>query len=225
MINISPSSSQNSFRRRRLQALRRITDDYIAAKGSCSIIDLGGTTAFWKIWKDAFDFDRVFVHCINLVGEDGGDAELANIRFERADACHLPEVADGQYDLAFSNSVIEHVGTWAQKRAFAGEARRIARSYAIQTPSFSFPIEPHARMPFIHWLPDPLRYRIHLMRRTGFYAKAATIDDAMRALEDATMLDQRQMRALFPDAQIEKERFLLLTKSFTAIRHVSPVMG
>jgi len=58
---------------------------------------------------------------------------------------------DGEFDLVFSNSVIEHVGDFERMRQFVHEARRVAKSYWIQTPSKWFPIEPHCGMPF-WWL-------------------------------------------------------------------------
>jgi hypothetical protein len=118
--------------------------------------------------------------------------------------------------------VIEHVGLWPNKVAFAREARRLAPSFLIQTPNFWFPVEPHARFPMLHWLPRPVAYRIHMMMRTGFYPKAETLDEAMTSAEDASMLDRRQMRHLFPDAEIEVERFMLLGKSLLAVRHSVP---
>lgn len=220
MFDLSPSSSRNTFRKKRIQSLNRIINDYIAAKGVCRIIDLGGTRGFWQVWKEELDFANITIDCINLsVTTAPSTIDMPNIRLVEGNACDLREVTDSAYDLAFSNSVIEHVGSWANKKAFAREAQRVARSYSVQTPSFSFPIEPHARTPFLHWLPDPVRYRIHLAKRTGFYQKASNLDEAMQALEDAKILDYRQMAYLFPDAVLEKEKFFGLTKSFTAVRH------
>lgn len=220
MIDFSPQSPNNVFRRNRLKTLQRIVDDYIAAQGHCRIADLGGKRGYWFVWKDAFDFSRLSVDCINIYNVDDPSKDYPeSVVFRLGNACDLNDVVDLAYDVAFSNSTIEHVGNWADKKAFAHEARRIARSYVIQTPNVFFPVEPHARAPFLHWLPDALRYRIHLASRTGFYPKATTIDEAMSALEDARMLDIQQMRYLFPDAIIEKEKLALLTKSFTAVRH------
>lgn len=220
MFNISPTSSGNRFRLKRIEQLGRMIDDVVRMKGSCSIVDLGGTTEFWQTWQSRLDLVHTSVECINISGSpDQGTSDLPGVKTTIGDACSLPMFKDNAFDIVFSNSVIEHVGSWTRKRAFASEARRLAPSYAIQTPSFSFPIEPHARLPFIHWLPDPMRYRAHLLMRTGFYPKAANLDEAMGALEDATLIDRRQMKHLFPDATICTETFLGFAKSFTAIRH------
>lgn len=223
MLDLSPVSAQNSFRKKRIQSLARMINDVIRTKGHCRIIDIGGVRGFWLVWRDELDFSNITVDCVNLFPEtDPLPEDMENVHMRLGNACDLADVADNAYDIAFSNSVIEHVGSWSNKKAFAREARRVAPSYAIQTPSFAFPVEPHARTPFLHWLPDPLRYRIHLAMTTGFYPKAADLDQAMASLEDARMLDLRQMRYLFPDGEIEKEKFFGLTKSFTAVRHGQP---
>lgn len=220
MLNISPTSSGNRFRRRRIEQLGRMIDDVVRMTGTCRIVDLGGTAEFWQTWQYQLDLTNTSVECINLTDQsENQHGSLPGVTTTVGDACSLPMFKDNAFDIVFSNSVIEHVGSWARKRAFSAEVRRLAPSYAIQTPSFSFPIEPHARLPFIHWLPNPMRYRTHLMMRTGFYPKATNLDEAMGALEDASLLDRRQMQHLFPDASICTETFLGFAKSFTAIRH------
>jgi hypothetical protein len=53
----------------------------------------------------------------------------------------------------------------------------------------------------------------------GSYPRAETLDDAMRFVEDAILIDAPRFRSLFPaPARIEKERVLGITKSFIAIR-------
>lgn len=222
MLNISPTSSGNRFRRRRIEQLGRMIDDIVRMKGSCRMIDLGGTAEFWQTWQSQLDLAHTSIECINLANQSETQGDyLPSVKTTIGDACSLPMFEDNAFDIVFSNSVIEHVGSWARKQAFAAEVRRLAPSYAIQTPSFSFPIEPHARLPFIHWLPSPMRYRTHLMMRTGFYPKATNLDEAMGALEDASLLDRRQMQHLFPDASLCTETFLGFAKSFTAIRHTA----
>ena len=76
--------------------------------------------------------------------------------FVQADVLAGLPFADGEFDLAYCSSVIEHVEP-AQRPAFARELRRVARGWYVQTPAFSFPVEPHALLPFAHWLPTALR--------------------------------------------------------------------
>lgn len=76
--------------------------------------------------------------------------------FVRADAAQGLPFADRAFDLAYCNSVIEHVAP-AQREAFAQEVRRVARGWLVQTPAWSFPIEPHALLPAAHWLAPRLR--------------------------------------------------------------------
>ena len=75
------------------------------------------------------------------------------------DGCKL-QYPDQSFDIVFSNSVIEHVGTYARQQAFAAEARRVGRALWIQTPAREFFIEPHLLTPFIHFLPRPLQARL-----------------------------------------------------------------
>ncbi|SDT89157.1 class I SAM-dependent methyltransferase [Stappia sp. ES.058] len=222
MLSFSPVSPDNMYRKKRVERFRAMIEDYVDRRGHCRIIDLGGTHGFWEVWRDLIDYDNVSITCVNIdvSSQTPVDFDLP-IELVEGSACDLPQYADNAFDLVFSNSVIEHVGLWSNKVAFAHEARRLAPSYFIQTPNYGFPIEPHARFPMLHWLPRPIAYRIHMRMHTGFYPKAATLDDAMFSAEDAIMLDRKQMRHLFPDANVELERFFGLAKSLLAIRHMT----
>jgi SAM-dependent methyltransferase len=79
-------------------------------------------------------------------------------RYVQADALSLP-FADGAFDIAFSNAVIEHVGGRDAQRRFVGEALRVARRAFVTTPNRWFPVEVHTRLPFVHWLPERLAHR------------------------------------------------------------------
>src|SRR3954469_16525367 len=66
--------------------------------------------------------------------------------FVRADATERLPFADGAFDLAYSSSVVEHLPP-ARRAAYAQELRRVAGGVWVQTPAFSFPVEPHALLP------------------------------------------------------------------------------
>ncbi|MDP2712607.1 MAG: class I SAM-dependent methyltransferase [Solirubrobacteraceae bacterium] len=76
--------------------------------------------------------------------------------FVQADVLQGLPFADGEFELAYCSSVIEHVAI-DDRAAFAAELRRVAHGWYVQTPAFSFPLEPHALLPFAHWLPLALR--------------------------------------------------------------------
>jgi len=131
-----------------------------------------------------------------------------NVSVGTADATRLP-YADGEFPVAFSSSVIEHVPPQAQQ-AFADEIRRVGRRYFVQTPSRYFPIEPHYQLPFFQFLPRRIRMALNRRFSLGWQPKGEW--------EEITLLTARDLRRLFPDAEIHRERLFGLTKSLMAVR-------
>ena len=121
--------------------------------------------------------------------------------FVRADASAGLPFASGEFDLVYCSSVIEHVHP-ARRAAFAAEIRRVARGWYVQTPAFSFPLEPHSLLPGAHWLPPPLRRRYW---RLG----------AARGWEQIWLLRRSELERLFGPAR--RERFGPLTKSWVCV--------
>ncbi len=123
--------------------------------------------------------------------------------------------------------MIEHVGSWANMSAMAGEVRRLAPRYYVQTPNFWFPLEPHFRTVGWHWLPEQVRCSLLMWRGFGFRQRAASVDEAMRSIQGCALINRRQMTALFPDARIVDERIYGVAKSLMAIRDraLNPTCG
>jgi len=130
----------------------------------------------------------------------------------------MSELPDNSYDLCHSNSVIEHVGRWEDMVSMATEIAGLAPNYFVQVPYFWFPAEPHFRVPFFHWLPEQVRYRLQLNRRLGFQRNNGDLGDAMKSVQSAALLDRTQFSYLFPYAEIIPEKLVLFTKSLMAIR-------
>jgi SAM-dependent methyltransferase len=122
--------------------------------------------------------------------------------FVQADVAEGLPFADREFDLVYCSSVIEHVPP-ARRAAFASELKRVARGWYVQTPAYSFPIEPHALLPGAHWLPHDLRRPYWRMGATG-------------AWEDISLLRRGEMEALFGPARAE--RFAGLAKSWVSVR-------
>lgn len=95
---------------------------------------------------------------LDITGVDVADRPDYPGPFVRADATVRLPFDDDAFDLAYSSSVIEHIAP-ADRAAFAREVQRVARGFYVQTPAYSFPVEPHALLPFAHWLPRGLRRR------------------------------------------------------------------
>ncbi len=122
--------------------------------------------------------------------------------FVQADATRRLPFADDEFDLAFSNSVIEHV---ADRGAFAAEVMRVARGWWVQTPAYSFPVEPHALLPFAHWLQPGLRRPYWRLGVAGAY-------------EDISLLRRAELARLLPGGTVYAERLGPLTKSWISVR-------
>ncbi|MBV9825875.1 MAG: class I SAM-dependent methyltransferase [Alphaproteobacteria bacterium] len=216
----SPTSLGSRLRRRRIGPLLDMVAAVSGRKGSCSILDVGGTRKYWTIVPTDFLLEHRVTVLIANIGDTGvssaGDPEGV-FRYAQADACALP-YDDRSFDIAHSNSVIEHVGPWEQQANFAREIDRVAGAYFVQTPNFWFPWEPHFGTLGFQFMPVPVRVRMLMKRQRGFRAQMRNVDDAIRSVESCQLLDERRFRALFPEAEMLHEKFAGLTKSLIAIR-------
>jgi hypothetical protein len=195
------------FRRRRMQTFVR----HMAPQPGERILDVGGTEYFWA--ESNLAIDTVL---LNLRPPDA-PPRLAHCTCVTGDGCRLP-FNDGSFDVLFSNSVIEHVGTWERQQAFASEARRVGRRLWIQTPAREFFIEPHLVAPFIHWLPRSWQRRlIRNFTLRGWFDRP-TPQAVGEFLDEVRLLSAKEMQSLFPDCTILREKFCGLTKSYIACR-------
>jgi hypothetical protein len=119
--------------------------------------------------------------------------------------------------VAFSNSVIEHISAPADRAAFAREIVRVGRDYYVQTPSRWFPVEPHLMTPFIHYLPRRVQRKLLLNFTLWGILVRPTPEGCDAFLRDIRLLTRRDLRKLFPQAEIWREWAAGLVKSFIAV--------
>ena len=131
---------------------------------------------------------------------------------------------DGQFDIVFSNSVIEHLETYQQQEKFAREVRRVGRDLWIQTPARSFFLEPHLLTPFVHWLPKQTEISLARNFTVWGWITRPSREAAFQYVNELRLLSEQEMRNLFPDCEILKEKFLGLTKSYIAVRQLGSPM-
>jgi SAM-dependent methyltransferase len=132
----------------------------------------------------------------------------SNVTFQVADGTALP-FQDNEFAVAFSSSVIEHIPR-DLRPAFAAEIRRVATRYFVQTPNRYFPIEPHYQLPFFQFLPKGVQRGLSRRFTLGWYQRGSW--------EEIELLSARDLRRLFPEATIHRERLFGLTKSLMAVR-------
>lgn len=212
----NPNSLAMRFRRERAKRIVELIAETFAERGACRILDLGGEPDYWRLFERDF-LEASKVH-ITLVNPQAFSVDDPMFEAVTGDACALPQWGDASFDLVHSNSVVEHVGDWPRMEAFAGEVRRLAPRYYVQTPYFWFPVEPHFSAPFFHWRSEQSRARSLMKRRHGFADRARDIGQAMRDVQHARLLDKTQFKFLFPDAAHIDERVAGLTKSLIAVR-------
>jgi hypothetical protein len=213
------SSLGSKFRANRIKPLLKIIENIYHKNGEVKILDVGGTALYWECLPD--NFIQKHKIKITLLNTSMEDISCSNdcFSFIAADGCNLSLFGDKSFDIAHSNSVIEHVGDWERKVCFAHEIRRVATCYYVQTPNFWFPVEPHCLTLFFHWLPKPCRVFLVMHFNLGHWKKRNDIDQAVRAVESASLVTKKMLKSLFPDSLIITERFLFLSKSHIALRN------
>jgi hypothetical protein len=210
--NTNPDSLASSLRRKRFETFCRMADSF---PEPVRVLDVGGYVTIWK--QQTAHFGRRFrVTALNLDAPPlHTEPDFVQVR---GDARSMPQYSNQSFDLCFSNSVIEHVGTLYDQLAMAHEIRRVSKAYFVQTPNRYFPLEPHFLMPFWQFYPKAFR-RILCSRFTLGWMKRQPDPLLARAeIEQVRLLNAGEMRRLFPDAEISYERIGPLTKSLIAIR-------
>jgi Methyltransferase domain len=170
-----------------------------------SIVDLGGLVSHW-------DGEQRDITVLNLMPQESNHCKVLV-----GDGRHT-DLPDRGFDLAYSNSAIEHVGKWQDQVAFAQELQRVGKLVYCQTPNRWFPLEVHYLTFFWHWYPKLLRNYFIVRYFTGWGWLVRPDRRRVQEYADTVrLLTYNQMKELFPGCSVERERFLGLTKSLIAI--------
>jgi hypothetical protein len=209
----NPNSFGSKLRRKRFKRFLQFLSTN--QQQTVQILDVGGTEKFWEIM--GFANSR---HHVTLLNTEKEETHYPNIHSVVGDARQMSQFGDNFFNVAISNSVIEHVGPREDQLRMANEIRRVAVHYFIQTPNFYFPLEPHFLFPFFHWL--PIAAKVFLLRHftLGWYRKEPDTFRARALAQSVNLLTKSELQKLFPDAVIQHERFLGFTKSLLALRKI-----
>jgi len=173
------------------------------------ILDIGGTFKYWET-MGLEDLKDIHITLLNL---ELFEKKNSNFQSVKGDAINLKNYKDQQVDIVFSNSVIEHLESFDDQKKMANEAKRVGKKYFIQTPNFWFPIEPHYRVLGFQFLSKRLKILIFRHFDNRLMKKIADKNLAEKEAKRIRLLNLTELKKLFPEANIYKEKILGLTKS------------
>jgi len=199
-------ASQSARSRRSLLFENLVKRKMISRSGlPLRLLDVGGTEDYWH-QVGCLDEEVLKITLLNLMPSPTRTSSMNSLACDARRLCFK----DYEFDVVFSNSVIEHIHTDDHERV-ADDIRRVGRAYWVQTPNYYFPIEPHALLPFLQFFPP--KARPYMVQHFTPKERRGVI----REILDIQLLKRRQLEVLFPEAQIWEEKIFGLTKSFVAL--------
>jgi hypothetical protein len=184
--------------------------DEFPALEEMNIVDFGGTAWWW-------DHAPVRPRHVTIINLAEPDSHRPWVTYIQGDACRGDELLNGEaFDLAFSNSLIEHVGGHQPRAALATVITKAAPRFYVQTPYRYFPIEPHWMLPGFQFLPVNIRSWLAPRWPMG-HTYGWPASHAAEEVMGTDLISATDMRRYFPGSKIVYERFLGLRKSLIAI--------
>ncbi len=223
------ASVVHTFRRRARAKRARVFREVFEIMARTRIVDIGsedGSSIAAVLQGTGVKPKNVYIADIESELVQRGHKHYGFVPVVIPESGRLP-FEDQYFDIVYCSSVIEHVTVpkaivWnvvsgkefreaaAHRQAeFAAEIRRLGKGYFVQTPNKWFPIESHTWLPLVSYLPRWILVPL-LNISNRFWVKKTT--------PDWFLLTATNMKILFPDAVLRKERFAGLTKSIMAIK-------
>lgn len=222
------------LRRKRFELFRRWLGQF---PRPLKILDVGGVPAFWQ--SMGFE-DTQDVH-ITLLNLEAYSVDSPLFTSLAGDASDLSRFRDREFDIVFSNSVIEHVGDDRRQYSMAREIMRVGKAYFVQTPNILFPIEAHFYFPFFQFMPISLRafllyyfdltgggiprtiqgWKARLSFRQFERLPCESWERCVERVKSVRLLGKRKFCLFFPNGILHKEKSFGLTKSY--ILHTHPL--
>ncbi|MEW6221235.1 MAG: hypothetical protein AB1634_17105 [Thermodesulfobacteriota bacterium] len=188
------------------------------------VVDLGGTASFWTAWGFGHDGD-LRVTLVNNHEQDrtnvGYDNSIPYVKEEINDVRHLTADCLKEFDLVFSNSMIEHLTSHEEQFHLGLTIEQSGVAFFVQTPnkySIVDPHFPHPLVPFFGAYPKTIQGLLLTMNRLGSGARAASLATARGRLRYYHPVSAGQLQAMLPSGQLVRERFLGFCHSLIAIR-------
>lgn len=186
----------------------------LSPKPDETILDVGINTTEYSATDNYLE--KFYAHPEKITAVGQGDVTAFQKRYRTVttlsgDGRHL-DFPDNTFDIAYSNAVIEHVGTFDDQRHFLSELFRVSRRGYLTTPNRLFPIELHTRIPLLHLL----------LSKKNFDTVAIKIGKSWATADYMSLLSERDLHTLFSEVGINrytliKNRFCGFPMTFTII--------
>ncbi len=207
-------SAASQFRLKRFALLIAFLDRIYKDRGKIDLVDLGGTFEYWNLLPvELIRKYRISITLVNLPGTFRKKEYPDYFRCIELDCCDLSCFSNNQFDLAHSNSVLEHVGSQSRMEKFIQEQLRVAHYFYLQTPDRKTPMEPHFFFPFFQYL--PVTAQVYLVRNfdMGAFCRSRDIREAYRKVKSIHLLSEQNLETLLGRPVNFHERFCMMPKS------------
>jgi SAM-dependent methyltransferase len=141
-------------------------------ENSASVLDVGVTSESVAAEANFFEEFFPFKNRITAVGIEDADfleKKYPGLKFVRVKEGESLPFSTAQFEVVFSNAVIEHVTEDSARLQFLIELSRVGKNVFITTPCPWFPVEHHTGMPFVHWFPKTFAKLLDSGRLSPFY--------------------------------------------------------
>jgi len=192
-----------SIIRRVLAYRRKHRVDFLLSKVSThnnmKIIDIG-------CGIDGRSFDDYVPHDWEVTGIDIQPSEKIrhkhpHFAYLHHDACDLSCFKDGEFDLAISIGMLEHITEDFPFKCITSEIQRVAKQYIVAVPYKYCWIEPHYGVPFFPLLPYSIKLFIVKVFNLSNHRKILKKDpDYIR--KNYKWLSNAEYRAVFKDSTV-----------------------
>lgn len=181
---------------------------------STKLLDIGGNLFIWELAaREGLPLPKLTI--VNLYKTKSFLPDY--VSWIVADGKKLP-FDNFEFDIAFCNSVIEHLSDFKSQIEFANEVIRVAPNYFVQTPNKGFIVDPHFITPFVHWLPKDAQRRLVRNFTVWGLIGRPTPKYCERFVAELRLLRIDEMSKLFPGSSIETENVFGFPKSLIAIK-------
>ena len=177
------------------------------------ILDVGYTDNDYYGGLNFLEYHYPFQHNITALGIEEPKIfpqKFPKVKVVRYDGNIFP-FKNKEFDIVWSNAVIEHVGNYEKQKFFVSELVRTGKKIFMTTPNRFFPFEVHTRLPLLHFLPkkyfDKIMIMIGKKWATGDYMYLLSENDLKRILRELGITNYT----------IKRNRFFLFTMDFSVI--------